>query len=243
MARMSRTWMTVVVATFALPYAALAQTPTVGTGPSPVARRVAAAQAAGKHTFLLLTDQLDQNTRDMANTLQQSLAKHPRNTEWIVLRVTDPAEKKLISQLSPESVPCVMVLAPNGVLTGIIPHKITAELIEESIVTPAFARCLLAMQQNKFAVLCVLGPQAQALPTGVSAFLADPNARRQSEVVAIRSDNPAETKLVHQLGMNRTSDCRVLVMSPSEQLLGTFDSAVTREELIRAVSGRVTVQK
>lgn len=228
---------------FTLPYAALAQETTTTTTPSPVARKVAAAQAAGKHTFLLLTKSLDEKTRSMAAALHQSLAKHPQTTEWAVLRVTDPVEKKLVSQLSPESVPCVMVLAPNGVLTGILPRAITPKLIEESIVTPAFARCLLAMQQNKCAILCVLGPQEQALPAGVSGILGDPDARKRFEIIAIRSNNPAESKLLRQLGMTQTSACRVLVMSPGEKLLGSFDHTVTRTQLIKVMTGNITAQK
>lgn len=207
---------------------------------SPTEQRLAAAQAAGKHTFILFTNVVDQQTRDMAAQLGQALAKRESKATWALIRVDDPAEQKIVRQCNPLSagLPCVMVVAPNKVVTGMIPGKITESLIEEAIVTPAFAKCLLAMQLQKWAVLCVLKANAKKqLPHGVEQFTTTPGAKENCVIVAVRANNPREAKLIRQLGLKPDTAGQIVLLSPIQQsVVGTFNVDVQAKQLVDSIA-------
>lgn len=206
---------------------------------SPTEQRLAAAQAAGKHTFILFTKTIDDATRAMAAELGQALAKRKSEAAWALIRVDDAAEQKIVRQCNPLSagLPCVMVVAPNKVVTGMIPGKITDALVEEAIVTPAFAKCLLAIQTQRWAVLCVLDGEAKTLPKGVQQFTTEPGVKENCVVVAIRANNPREAKLINQLGLQPDTAGQIVLMSPTKQaVVGTFNANVQAKQLVERIA-------
>ena len=208
---------------------------------TPIERKLAAAQSAGKHTFILFTKDFDQTTRAMATDLGNALAKRRSEVAWALIRVDDPVEQKIVSHCNPQSatLPCVMVVAPNKVVTGMIPGKITDSLVEEAIVTPAFAKCLLSMQQQKWTILCVLPANAKTIPKGAHQFSTAPSMQGQANVITVRANNPVEAKLVKQLGLSSDTSGRVILMSPVEQtVVGTFGVNVAAETLWTAIVAR-----
>ncbi len=211
---------------------------------TPTEKKLGAAQAAGKHTFILFTQKLDEKTRAMATDLGKALASRTNQATWALVRVDDPTEQRVVRHCNPQSatLPCVMVVAPNKIVTGMIPGKITEELVDEAIVTPAFAKCLLTIQRDqKWAVLCVISGTADALPLGVQQFVKSPGVAQIAQVIAIRANDPREAKLIRQLGLKPTTPGRVLLLSPLEQtVVGNFDVTVSATTLVNAAGTKPT---
>jgi hypothetical protein len=129
--------------------------------------------------------------------------------------------------------PLVVVLAPNGAITGGFPLKINEADVSSAFVSPGMARSLKGIQSRKVVLLCVQPAQLSELPAGVREFCGDPRYSASTEVVTVRGDDPAEAGFLKSLKIQpsiATSVTAVLV--PPGQLLGTIEGAASKQHII-----------
>jgi hypothetical protein len=205
-------------------------------GPAPSPGQAALAEAAKRqqHLFVLVYKQDDAATQAVRQTLGAALAKQGGRAARVELLATDPAEKPLIDQwgLSRAPMPLVLAVAPNGAVTGGFPLKLTEQDVAGAFVSPATAACLKAMQSRKLVLLCVQPPGVTEVPAGVREFKADEQYSPVTEVVTVRGDDPAEADLCKSLQLKPTATTVTSFFAPPSNLLGTFEGAVTKQQLV-----------
>jgi len=203
--------------------------------PSPGQAALAAAAREGKYLFLLFYKQDDAATQAAQRTLTDALAARAQQARWLSVQVTNPAEKALVDHfsLSRSPMPLVVAVAPNGAITGGFALKLTAQDVASAFVSPGMAQCLKATQARKLVLVCVQPGDGGDLPAGVREFKADSQYGPATEVVLLRSADPAEAGFLKELQINTQANQPVTAfLCPPGNLLGTFPGAVTKQQLI-----------
>lgn len=192
------------------------------------------AKERGQHVFVLFYRRDDAATRAMRSTLERGVNEHSAAARMVAVNVQDPAERKWVEQwkLSRAPMPLTIAMAPNGAVTGGFPLKITAEQMDQAIVSRATAACLLAGQAKKMVLLCVHSEEDQPIPAGVQAFVQDPGYGPATEVVAIQADDPSEAQLLQALKLAPNGSTQVGLIVPPGSLLASYPETVTKDQLI-----------
>jgi hypothetical protein len=197
--------------------------------------QVAMEAASRRQQFVFFLFWKDDNpaTQAMRQTLVQTLKGRAGQATCVAIQTTDPAEKALVDQfgVSRAPLPLVLAVAPNGAITGGFPQKVTDAQLTEAFVSSGMARCLKALQDRKLVFLCVQ-PATQIVPAGVQAFQADPQYQSYTEVVALNPADAAEAATLQKFQVDPRTVAVTLFLAPPGNLLGKYDSNVTKQQLI-----------
>jgi hypothetical protein len=134
-------------------------------------------------------------------------------------------------------VPLVLAFAPNGAITKGLPVKFDEKQLFQAFVSPGTANCLKALQARKLVLLSVQSrsPDVRevSLQQGVADFASDPRYASATEIVVIDPADPAETSFLQDLQVDpRTATSVTVFMAPPGSVVGKFDGAVTKEQLV-----------
>lgn len=197
-------------------------------------------QAAAAEKYLLVFFWKDQNPQTDA-AWQDFQTATARVGEWanvVSVGVSDPAEKPLVDRygLARAPMPLVMSFAPNGAVTKAFPGKIDEQQLQMALVSRCYAQCLKSLQERKLVLLCVHHSQAQgrpALPRGVTDFKSDPEYGPVTDVVTLSAADATEAGFLQELKVDtRTPGPVTLLMAPPGAVVGKFEGAVTKKDLV-----------
>lgn len=194
------------------------------------------AASENKHLFIFFyKDQNEKGVR-LQNIFDQTMQKMDDQVKTIKVKANDPSEKTIIERfnLKRSPMPFVVVLAPNGAITGGFP-SFTEEQLMDSISSPGAASCLKALQDRKLVLLCLQNSQTannEAALKGVSEFKADPRFANATEIVMIDPSDKKEHKFLNQLGLDMHSAQAITVLiSPPAEVIGTYQGPTTKTQL------------
>ncbi len=197
------------------------------------------AASADKYLFVFFWKEKNQQTDAMWSVLQSAMGKAADRAESVAVNVTDPAEKTMVTKfgIDRSPVPLVLVFAPNGAITKGLPVKCDEKQLLQAFVSPGTAQCLKALQSRKLVLLSVQArkPQVQqvSLQQGVADFASDPRYAAATETVVIDPADPAETSFLQDLQVDpRTATSVTVFLVPPGSVVGKFDGAVTKEQLV-----------
>jgi hypothetical protein len=221
--------------------AVVAQSPS-GAPREPVGKGIAAierASGADKYLFVFFWRERNQQTDAMWNVLQSAMSKVTDRAEFVAIKVSDPAEKPMLTKFSVDRspMPLVLALAPNGAITKGFPLKFNEKQLSEAFVSPGTASCLKALQARRLVLLCVQArlPQIRqvSLQQGVADFAADARFAGATEVIHLDPTDPAEVSFLRELQVDpRTAHSLTVFLAPPGSVIGKFDGTVTKEQLV-----------
>jgi len=224
--------------------AALAQSPDRSQEPAPQAasKGMAAiehAAAANKYLFVFFWKEKSQQADAMWSVFQSAMSKVADRAESVAVNVSDPAEKAMVARfgIDRSPVPLVLALAPNGAITKGFPLKLDEQQLFQAFVSPATASCLKALQARKLVLLSIQSRSPYirqvSLQRGAADFAADARFAGATEVVPIDPADPAEASFLHDLQVDPRAATSVIVfLAPPGSVVGKFDGAVTKEQLV-----------
>ncbi len=175
----------------------------------------------------------------MWNVLQPAMNKLADRAESVAINVSDPAEKPMVAKFGADRspLPLVLALAPNGAITKGFPGKLTEAQLSQAFVSPGTAGCLKALQARKLVLLCVQSRSPQfsqvSLQQGVADFAADARFAGATEIVLVDPADPAEASFLKDLQVDpRMRGQSTVFLSPPGSVVGKFEGAVTKEQLV-----------
>ncbi len=201
---------------------------------------IARAEEEGKHTFLFFYKADDEQTAAMRKVFDKAMAKASDKAIPVVVKVTDPAEGKLVARYKVQRapMPLVLALAPNGAITGGFPLQFNQETLLGAFVSPSMAKCLKAIQAGKVVIACVRGKSAASNEKAIRAakgFKADVRFTRWTSIVEIDAADAKERRLVKLLRVDPETDQAVTVMlAPPGTVIGSIKGVEDKEALVKA---------
>ncbi len=197
------------------------------------------AAAAHKYVFLFFWRDKNAQTDRAWSAFQTAAAKIADSAEAASIRVTDPAEKRLVDKynVSRSPMPLVLAIAPCGAITKGITKTFDEKQLRAAFVSRCTAECMKALQESKLVLLCVehLSPQITqvSLQKGVRDFTADGQYAGKSAVVVLNANDPTEASFLKDLRVDPRTNARVTVlMAPPAAVVGTFVGDVTEAQLV-----------
>lgn len=195
------------------------------------------AATENKHLYIFFFKEQNEKTMRLQSVFDQAVQKMGQQVKTLKIDVTDPTEKPLVDRfdLKRTPMPFVIVMAPNGAITGGF-TSFTEEQLTDSLTSDGAARCLKALQDRKLVLLCLQSGQTknneEAL-IGVNDFKADPRFSAATEVVMINPSDPREHKFLSQLSLDNSSPQALTVLiSPPAQPIGTYQGPTSKEQMV-----------
>lgn len=197
------------------------------------------AASADKYLFVFFWKEKSQQTDAMWSVLQSAMSKAADRAESVAVNVTDPAEKTMVTKfgIDRSPVPLVLAFAPNGAITKGLPVKFDEKQLFQAFVSPGTAMCMKALQSRKLVLLCVQSRSPQfsqvSLQQGVADFAADAKFGGATEIVTVDPADPAEASFLQDLQVDpRAGGQTTVFLAPPGSVVGKFEGAVTKEQLI-----------
>ena len=196
------------------------------------------AAVANKYLFVFFWKEKNRQTDAMWPVFQGTTSKLSDWTDWVAIRVGDPAEKPIVDRFdaSRAPMPLVLAIAANGAVTRGFAAKFDESQLRQAFVSPCTEQCLKALQDRRLVLLCVQsqGPQPGqvTLLQGVTDFTADARFARSTQVIVLNPGDPTEASFLRELQVDpRASGPLVVFLAPPGSLIGKFDGQVTKDQL------------
>lgn len=190
-----------------------------------------------KYLFIFFYKDLNSKTLEQQKVFDQAMQQFGDEARSIKVKANDPSEKPIIDKfdLKRTPMPFVLVLAPNGAVTGGFPSFTEAQLLS-SICSPGAADCLKALQDRKLVLLCLQNNQTAYNETamqGVKEFKSDARFSEATQIVIIDPSNTTEHRFLNQLSLNtQPLQATTVLISPPADVIATYQGPVTKNQIV-----------
>ena len=198
--------------------------------------------AAGKYAFIFFQKGKNQQADKVLSVWQTALAKLADKAEIVPIQITDAAEKALVDRynVSHSPMPLVLSIAPSGAVTKAFTGAFDEKQISAAFVSPCEGLCMKAIQSNKMVFVCVayeVAADGQAtIPQGVKDFQADEKYAKATEIVTLKAADKEEANFLKELQIDTNAKKPVSVLLAPGALIGTFEAATTKEQIVAKIS-------
>ena len=214
------------------------------TGAGSVA--VSDASKADRYLFVFFYRENNEKVRQAKADFVVAMSSVSGRADSISVDVTDPDEKGIVDKyrLGRTPMPLVLVMAPNGAITGAFPGQFDGKQFSESIISPCAEECLKALQERRLVFLCFQNDktaQNDAAMRGVTEFAADARFSQATEIIKIDPAIKSELEFLNKMKIEYKADEALTVfIVPPGQIIGTYrgatDKAVMEKTLLAAVA-------
>ncbi len=223
---------------------AVAQAPQ--QAPSKGLAAIERAAKANKYLFIFFVKQDDAQTRTMGQVFNEAVNALAGRADSVVVPITDPSEAGVVTKfrISQAAMPLVLVLAPNGAVTGGFPGNFTKEQLMGAFVSPSMERSLGVLQQGKLVLLCVQNGKtrgnAEAM-NGVRAFKADQRYGQATEIVMMDPGQPGERPFLAKIGIsNPVEEATTILLAPPGSVVGSFKGATDKNQIVTTLTSALS---
>ncbi|MHC4505278.1 MAG: hypothetical protein ACYTFI_18395 [Planctomycetota bacterium] len=199
------------------------------------------AAKAGKYLFVFFRRDDGERTRKMRGVFDAALKKLADRAESVAIDVADSSEKGIVKRFGVDRapMPLVLVLAPNGAVTGGFPVRFEEKQLTEAFVGPSTAKVLKGLQDGKIVLVCLQNAQTKSnalAMRGVKDFAADAEYAKTTEVVTLDPADAAEAKFLGQIRVDpKASEATTVLLAPPGTIVGKFKGATDKGKLVAAL--------
>jgi hypothetical protein len=197
-------------------------------------------QARNHDQFLYLLFYKDngESTQQAKKIVTDTLATLGNKASGAFININDASEKAIVKtyDLKRSPMPFLLVLAPNGAITGGFAKNFTQEQLAGSITTKATAQCLKCLQDHHLVLLSVqnnMTASNQEALKGVTAFKNDPQFSPTTDIVLIDPSNPEEQTFLSQLGIKAGKEALTVMIAPPAQVIKTYTGPTSKEQITK----------
>lgn len=209
---------------------------------SPAETAISAAAKRNRYVFVTFFHKDDDASKSMLGALKPVQGKLSHRADFVSVDVDDPLHQEVVSRYGADRspIPLTIVIAPNGAITAGYPTEITTTDFSNAFVSGGMATVIRAMQDQKFAVLCLQNSRTRHNKESLSAAKGLAEAEGfagVTEVVRIDPADPAEARTLRQLQLSASpSEAQVVVLAPPGKVAGKFSGAVSTETMVATVT-------
>jgi hypothetical protein len=200
-----------------------------------------AAAKAGKYLFVFFSKEDDENTAAMKRVFDAAMSRVSSKADAVMIRVTDGGEKGIVEKygVTKAPMPLVLVLAPNGAVTGGFPGKFEEKTLLDAFVSPGMEKCLKVLQEGKLVLVCAQNRSTKSNDAATKAaqdFKADARFAKFTEIVQIDPADEHEAKFVAQLRIEpMTGEALTALLAPPGAVVGVFPGEVKKDAMVAAL--------
>ena len=201
------------------------------------------ASAAGQFLCLIFYEAQDASLTGLSSSVTTFKKTSTKKIAVYKAKLSDPANQEIAGKYGIQAggdLPLLLVVAPNGVITGGFPKAITADQLKQSTTVSEIMLNVLKPLQEQKVVLVALQNQSTKLNAeswqGVSDFAND--AQYKDLVAAIKAD-PAATssqELIKQCQLiPPLTQATVVLLLPPGQIGKVLTGKVTKDDILKSL--------
>lgn len=197
--------------------------------------------SAKEEKFTLIVFYKDQNesTRLMQQKANEAVSINSVKLTTVSAYVDSVSEKVMVDKfgISRAPMPMMVIVAPNGAVTGLYPRTVSDEQISSAIVTSTMMSCMKELQDKKLVFVCLSRTEQVEIPQGVLALQQDPNFKDRVSLIPMRVEDPSEYRLYQQMKLDPTKvqGPYAVMIAPPGVLVGHFDQSATADQIAAAI--------
>lgn len=205
------------------------------------------ASRENKHLFIFFYKDQNERTLRSQKIFDQTMQKMRDQANFVKVKVNDSSEKQIVDKfnLQRSPMPFVLVLSPNGAVTGGFASNFFEKQLLDAFASPGMAACLKGLQDRKLVFLCLQNVETtnnDAAMQGVREFKADSRFSSATEVIMIDPSNIEEQKFLKELAIDlNSSQATTVFISPPAEAIGQYKGMTSKEQFVsdlqKAVSG------
>lgn len=198
-------------------------------------------QAGDQYEYLFFYKDQSDRTKHAEQVFDAATSKLKGQVVTSKVDVTDPSFSALVNQygLVRSPMPFVLVIAPNGAITGGFTSTVSEQQLGGAICSKGMCGVLKAMQERRMVCLCIQNDQtakAQEALKGVKGFKEDARFASGTEIVVVDPRDPHEHSFLSQLGVDpTTSEAITIVMAPPASVVQKYHGGVTKDQIVSDV--------
>ena len=206
--------------------------------PSALERSIQEAGSKNQTLFLIFYKEKDKVLRAMQAEVAKVVKDLGSRAGSLLVDGGSAAGKNLLETYKAVGapLPLVLVLAPNGAVTGSAVHSCDAESLKASVLGPGGAACLKHIQDGKLVVLCVQNAKSEgaaAVTKAVAVVQKDPRVGGLATSVVIDPADRVEKPFLEMLAVNpEDASATTLLIVPPGRIVGFYSGAVEGEKLL-----------
>ena len=215
--------------------------------PTDVASNAIQRTTAANKYVVLVFHRKGENTTALRETVKKAVDVSKGRAESVEVDASDPACQPTVRKYGVDRapLPIVLVIAPNGAVTGRFPGSCDARMLSDAMVGRTFAACLKNLQSGKLVFVAVAGTNAasnQAAMKGINEMAADERFIGYTETLQVQAEDKDSADLLAKLNVTDAGPTPVTVLlAPPGRVVGTYKGATDKEtmvaDLIKAMSG------
>lgn len=123
---------------------------------TPAWEKVKAHQKKNEYIFVLIDDAKSKESKSVEKLLQKVDNELGNKCAIIKIRFGDTKEEELMKffRITRELIPLILVIAPNGAVTGVFSKQLDEKQLKGSVVSAQEAEILLSLQEGRIVFLC-----------------------------------------------------------------------------------------
>jgi hypothetical protein len=194
------------------------------------------AERQKEYLFIFFSKTQSEKTLQSEKIFDKAVSKLKNQVKFVKIKTDDPLGKPIIKKFNLERspMPFVLVVAPNGAITGGF-SSFTEKQLLEAIISSGAASCLKVLQEHKLVLLCLQNKNThnnQVALKAVRDFKSDPRFTKASEIVAIDPSDVKEHTFLKQLDVNVSSSSAMTVLiSPPAVVVAKYQGPITKDQL------------
>jgi hypothetical protein len=199
---------------------------------------ISEAGDAGKYLFLFSWKADDEQTRAMRKVFDSTMEKVADRAQPVVVNINDTTEKPVVAKygLDRAPMPLVLVIAPNGAVTGGFPNKFEEQQLLSAFATPATAKVMKRLQDGKLVFLCVQNEKTKsndAALQGVWEFKEDVRFASATEIIMLDPADSKEASFLSDLKIDpKTAEAVTVFLAPPGSAIAEYKGATQKVEIV-----------
>ena len=199
------------------------------------------AAEANKYLFALFHKAEDDQTSEMRQVLAAAMSKIADRAASVEVDVTAESEEAIVDRfrLQYAPMPLLLVIAPNGVITGGFPVRANEESLLGAFATPCTTTLLKALEDGKLVFVCVQNANSKSRKQamrGVRKFQRDPRFADDTEMITVDPADAAEKELLENLRIDpETPEAVTVFFGPRGRPIGEFYGETNLDELVHTL--------
>ncbi len=216
----------------------------VATSAAPANAKSAIAEAstAGKFLGLIFYEAQDSAFSMMSSTIAAFNKSLPKKMAVYNAKLSDPSNKEIADKygIRPVNLPLVLVIAPNGVITGGYQSTVTAEQLKQGVsVSELMLKTLKPLQEQKVTLVAFQNATTKLNAeswSGVNDFVNDSSYKKF--VVAMKADPsaPESQEFIKQCQLiSPMTEATVVVLLPPGKIGKVLTGKLTKADILSSL--------
>lgn len=202
------------------------------------------ARKDNKYLFLIFYNAKDNFYHEMKKELDAYKTKNAKDLYLQDVLMTNAKEAEIIDKYRVRGapLPLLLVIAPNGAVTGGFPRKASAEQLDRCFPSDLILRMIKSIQDGRKVLVLLKNSKtknAAEMVKSATAALKDPGMNGTADLIIEDPTNPKNIDFLAQCNLSQNmAETTIVAIVPPGRITGVFTGNTTKETLVAALSHR-----